>query len=268
MAEKPRQIDEPIGESRVGDKYKGSRTWQEAMENKQEVYTAKEIFDLIQTNEQPKLDADSMRAALLERGMKEEDVNLALELMACIGAVNFLAFGKRDVLLEFRTKKGSNQDLLAGYNRAEEKQPESFLVYVKDLFKDVSEQLAQKFYSLRNVNNENRPNKTKEELFLGVAVHEVRHRLQKQSGFKMFSIDEISSEKDETIRKVLTYTRNLFEEEEKRFRKENRGEKVVRNRISPEEFDASATEYLAHNKLHEGMNLENFMLLVRSQPEK
>jgi hypothetical protein len=248
------------------EKYKGSRTWQEAYENPEEIYSAEEIFDLIQTNQFPKLNPEKMKEGLLEKGLKEEDIDSALRLMACMATVQQAGFDGEQVTLEFVSKKYQpNQDFAAAYFPKKD----SYGIFVPDLHEGISNHLKEVTVKLVDKDGKfikDAPLLTMEEWMLGTAVHEVRHRLQEQTDFKMFSPEDASSMQNKQLKQIIIFVERLFEITKEDLEKAGRGEKIIEDRTSQEEFDSNVVEFLTRNKIHNGTTLKEFFDLVKIQP--
>lgn len=246
---------------------KGEKNWQESFENNAEIYTAREIFDLIQANEFNEFEKEKIRKNLTEFGQKEEDIDLAVKLMACISAVQKAAFDGEQIELQFMPMK--RPDAIAGYRSKNDENPkEAYAVYVEGLHETTSDWLKKTKLTL--FDREGKPNKnepiiTTEEDLLGVAIHEVRHRFQYQDGFRIFS-PEAASAIDNQLRQIMLFTVSYFDKLKKiREKGCKKGGEIVRG-INPSEFDSFVIEILANNKIHEGLTLRDFFDLVKIQP--
>lgn len=259
-----------MAERRESEQYKGNRTWQEAYENPDEVYSAKEIFDLIQYNEFKKVkDPEKLKKELLENEMKEEDIDLAFKLMVCVGAVDQTAFWDGAIPLEFiHSKSKQNEDFFAGYDSPDKNPSESYVVFVEGFHEAMKKNLARKMVLVGEDGKfiKDAPLPTEEEFFLGVAIHEVRHRLQRQEGFKLFSAKDIPNLKN-PLKKIAIYIRELKKASVEVEQEGKNRESVIAYYEDPIEFDSSFVEYLARHRIHHGIALREFFDLVKVQPE-
>lgn len=255
-----------MGEKGAGEN-KGSTTWQEALEGK-EKYAAKELFDLIQAVQLDALNPQETRRQLLEHGQKEEDIDSALKLMACISAVNRMAFGGEPVTLNFMSPEHAERpDIVARYDSGGKDSREGYEVRVEGLHNKTLDMLKSKIELVDKDGKvfEDRPLTTIESEYLGTAVHEVRHRFQHQKGFKMFSPKDISSV-DEQLGRIISFMKDYFDIVREDLEKEGASKKIIASQANPREFDAMVVEVLAQNKMHEGVTLEEFSNLVGIQP--
>lgn len=243
-----------------------TETWEEAWQAKDKMRSAQEIFNLIQGKVVSWFDPN-LRQELSEKDQSAEDIELAIELMACIGAIDKAAFGKRDILLEFFvTQDESNEDLFACYCSPKDNPRESYGVWVGGLYQGITKQLRHEKLILPDCPIKKAPLATKEEFLLGVGVHEVRHRLQYHKRVEMFVSSDTEHFK-EPMRKVCRWIRELLSSR-KRIEAPTKKDpqRFLAYCDNPDEFDANVVQDFACQRLHQGISLEEFFALVMLEP--
>jgi len=265
MAEKPRQIDEPEQEQ---ESEKAPNVLESAFEDDREAHNAKEIFDLIQKSYLTRLNPEETRRQLLEHGRKEEDIDSALKLMACIGAVNRIAFGEGGVVLNFVPSKHKvRPDIIAMYNPEEKDCEEGYDVRVEGLNEKTLIRVKAKIPLIGKDGEtvKNGPLVTLEEAYLGTSIHEARHRFQHQKGSRIFSYKDAHLV-GKQLGKIISFVKHYLDIRREDMEKDGAAKETIDSEVNPGEFDAMVVEILAQNKLHEGVILEDFFNLVKIQP--
>ncbi len=162
------------------------------------VYNADGLFELFQKYKIS--DPDAIKEQLSECGIEPKDIECAFELMACISKIDTMCCSG-NIRLLFNTSK--NLKLLAGYGRAGENElDELYSVYTDGLAGEV-EMRCKKSVLLDGIGNFKKTSLTKQEVLLKAAIHEVRHRLQYQKGFKIFTAEDALEEENQTLKKYI-----------------------------------------------------------------
>ncbi len=151
-----------------------------------------------------------------------------------IAFFNYLAFGDEDVNIGIFKNHSS---FIAAYDprrdrysviisNAEKLAKERYLGYVTDFNEDGS------FHELfQGVGP----------FLLSIALHEVRHRLQKKKRVKMFSCNRIT--RDKRINHFIKFRKYLYAYEKKTCREGHVWKKIIESRYSPKEFDADVIDH-------------------------
>ncbi len=243
---------------------KTTRKWKEALADEKEIFTAKELFDLIQFNAQGKFE-QSLKDKLAETNVPE-DIELAMELAACIATINEFMFQDRPMLQFHTCKEGGVAYYFSPHNN-----PQMYYgITVRDLKKDLEGVVQQEGRSLIVGDNGKFVNPSrrfsKEMYFLQVAVHEVRHRVQELPDFKLFAPQHAATE-GQPLKKLIKFQDTFFQKQEKRLRERGVDEPTISKRLSPIEFDAEVVDAFAKNKIYHGITLQEFFSLASLMPD-
>lgn len=153
---------------------------------------AKSLFDMIIDIGHSK-SQEEIRDKLEKEGAERESAEFAIKMMTCLGAVNYFTFGDK-VNMEFRTEGKEKPANIIEYIPASETEKEKYSISVDYFYKTIKYILDnKKRHILLDANGEMIDNPdavSEQELLLGIAVHEARHRLQKTRNVKMFPRDE------------------------------------------------------------------------------
>lgn len=227
---------------------------------------AVEIFRFFQNKGYSRLDSPQTRKGPLPKRRNKEDAELALELMACIAAVDEGVFPSiNHIKFRFMAGKGREDDV-AAYCWPSEKSRESYDVFVQGLEEKILDETQHRRLIL--IDQEGRMDYScdmaLEQYSIGVAVHEVRHRLQKQEkGFRIFSKENLARA-DGQLKHFIRFTEIIFKTRLECLK--DQGKPIVARRFSPIEFDAQLIEFLAHDLVCRGASPKAILELVRLQP--
>jgi len=227
---------------------------------------AVEIFQFFQSKGCSRLDSPKTRKGPLPKRRKKEDMELALELMACIAAIDEGVFPSfNHVKFRFMSRK-SKENNVAEYCWPSEKSRESYDVFVQGLEEEILNEMRS--HRLILIDEEGAMDyscdMTPEQYAIGVAVHEVRHRQQKRTkGFRMFSKKDLARA-DGQLKHFIRLTEILFKTRFKCF--EEQGVSAIGRKLSPIEFDAQLIEFLVQDLIHRGTSPKALLELVRLQP--
>jgi hypothetical protein len=98
---------------------------------------------------------------------------------------------------------------------------------------------------------------SEEEFLVGLAAHEVRHRVQKLLNINLFSPEDAERAEDPDIKVLLMFVAITMTE---------KGLDSLPN--FPEEYDAYVIEHLAARKRHEGSTLQEIAIIIKESAEK
>lgn len=231
-------------------------------------YTASEFFQLIFKKSYPNLKPKDMGRKLLAKGQKEADTIMSLKLMACIGAIDRLIFDGKPITLNFSTRP-NRYGHFAGYSKATKTHGESYEVTVSGIAKTMKGELKARVTMLgkKSPPYYDLPKASLEEILIGVAIHEVRHRMQYQPGIKTFS-RKYYSYAGGKLRRYINFTKLLFREERKVYVKEGKSVGFIRDRMKKTEFDAKLIEIIAVTRIHNGVSINELKSLINLQPNE
>ena len=204
-------------------------------------------------------------------GLEKEDIALATKFMMCLATVNQLVFQDR-VELIFNTSKEKSGNFIQ-YLPEKEGQSEAYWINVNYFGETIKEILKENRTVFLDENGQLIKNKKKappvsfEELLLGIAAHEARHRLQKKRKINMIGLGSKVVCDGEYIDEDLIKLQAGFL---KGLRKKKKGEeKWVERQTGHEELDAVIIEKMAVSRLHhKKTSLEQLGQLVTIEPEK
>ena len=213
---------------------------------------------------------------LEQSGLEKEDIALATKFMMCLATVNQLVFQDRAELI-FSTNKEKSENFV------------QYLPEKKEIDQDESYWINVKFFgqTIREIVGENRtvfldeaghlikseeeaPPVSLEELLLGIAVHEVRHRLQKKKGIKLIGpSSKVFFEGNQIDDEFINLQSSFISGQKKKLK--SRGdvkEGLLERKTGSEELDAVIIEKIAVSRLyHRKTSLEQLRQLISIEPE-
>lgn len=197
-----------------------------------------------------------IRKKLREKGMKEEDIEKALELEVRIGILDREVFPENPAPLELIADRGVKNNLAMYIPYVPRTKQECYVIFVKILSENL--RLLKREIKLITYNRAGKipefsraPSYTWEELLLSLAAHEVRHRIQYNLSIRQFSPQDAPLVDDRLLKHIIMLNEAEFRQRKKIYRsKENRSEGYIREKLSAEEFDASVVGMLVAHKVH------------------
>ncbi len=241
---------------------KTTRTWAEAMANKEEIFPAKEIFELIQFNARGKFEQSLVDELLKTNAL--EDIRMAMELGSCIATIHEFAFGDQ-LPIQFWTTGTPFAKYLPSY----EDLGEQYAVIVPECERAMEEHIAKARVKLVDTQGKAvkpSPPLFKELFLLQVAVHEVRHRAQHLPRFTLFTADH-EAVADKHLAKVIGFYTSFFKARQAKLQSQGIDEKVIAKKTGPKEFDALVIDCLAQAKIYQGVTLQQLVDMVLLQPD-
>jgi len=186
-------------------------------------------------------------------GFVEEDIKIATDLMKWIGAIDKKVFPNNPAEFIFGTKKHKWDFFAAFIDPEKNSNKRQYKIYTRglaDLLKD--EKKAKKALLKRKHSGYKSIliSHTWQELFLGIAVHEVRHRIQHDLKIKMFSAKDIDRSDTSLLGNILCLNKLIFETKKEIHIEEKRSKRYIQNRQKQVEFDASFIQKLVIQKIH------------------
>ncbi|MFA5446025.1 MAG: hypothetical protein WC287_00220 [Candidatus Paceibacterota bacterium] len=224
---------------------------------------AVEIFQFFQNKGYLKLNPEKIRKSLLRKKQTNGDIELSLKLMACIAVLNEVIFPPgNDIAFHFIpgvSKYGFTAQYCPGPG-------ESYDVFVEDISKDVNHEIQNVKLILISEDGELDHSfpRTLEQYSIGTAVHENRHRIQRQKGFRMFKPGDVETSEGR-LKHFLRFVTILQETTKEYYEEAGKSKYFISKRMSPVEFDARIIEYLAMDMLYRETSLESLIGLVLLQ---
>lgn len=220
------------------------------LENENRILKADDFVDYFKKTEM--VDTGNVKKMLLEMGMKEKDIDTAFDVITCVLGVNSICSFSKKFRLEFNASK--NTKLLAGYVPTQQGEEEKYVSYVAGSEEEVESRCKERGL-------------TRAEILLQVAIHEVRHRLQYQQGFSLFTFENAQRHSNGLL---LDHANRLKELESRNIqiaREFGRDEEFIRKRINEFEFDTELIEFFLLNNIRKGISISDFLGILTMQPE-
>jgi len=229
-----------------------------------------ECFQKILDSVLSKSNLQGMKSQLLENHkIKEDDVDIAIKLMACIIFFNNLFFRSINTFFGFivhRNKFG----FFAQYVKRTKKEKDGYIVYTNGL-SDLLEKKGAlvvftkkgKIIKLAGLKKERRH--SLEESLIGIAAHEVRHRLQHYRLIKQLRKKDIPIAKNKRLARVMKFVDLLLKGNRKIWRKEGKPEWFIEKQTKTREFDAKIIGEIVKNRIHYGCTLKQIYKVILTQ---
>ena len=209
-----------------------------------------------------------------ENEITEEDIRMALKASNAIEKLDNELFADKFIPAALNRQK-ARRGAIACYVKPQEGAEEQYVIYVPGFAQALE---AATSYKLRFVLDEDgsvntrrskdssEPVYTVNEVILGMASHEVRHRIQHNwPNLVLFSPEHVQSINDDPLLKTLLEFHILVNEEEaKEWRERGDSEEEIADK-SRQEYDARVVEGLVHSKLNEFLTIEDWANVVKSQ---
>lgn len=217
----------------------------------------KKILELIVEHQKDFLgDLDINTKELRERGVSEEEIEMATNLMCAISYFDSIFFEKG---IEMSFSLNYDPDNYAGYHTKEsEEDQEAYLIFIKNLREKIQNR-NNRVVSFDSSGKLNFLDEKIEEFMLGLAAHEVRHRLQgndeQEETIKLF---DRNKKYPEAINNFVKFKRLYFIERAKEM-----GEEDIKDKLSDHEFDAQVVESIFKNALRAGGSVKDLCEIIK-----
>jgi len=233
------------------------------------ICNAFEIFDLFQEIAFSSLEPERIRRELVKRGKEKKDIELSLRLMASIVGLNLRVFPFQNISADFISEKVCN-DLVSAYCGPPFASEEGYVVWVEGISEYVIKRTK---IGLILINNDGDIVDNCEdgffptsfpmvqEVLLGLALHEVRHRFQRNNKFELFSPEDID-DIQYPLKGYIDFVDYYQSSREKIFREEGKTQEFIEKRINPWEFDALVIANFLMAKIHRGITIEELLETV------
>jgi len=212
-------------------------------------------------------DVEKIKEDLSERGIENQDIEVATDLMSCMAGLDDGTGAKGDVTLEFSVAENEFGDV-AGFSESKKDVADTYVVYAKgitdNILKTVSKIPEMDFDGNPVANYDSWEKPTLEEILVSVASHEVRHRLQRHE-LSMIRPEDVGDMEDSPLKGIVEYVGLLFEEERRQYEEEERSEEYIDHKTNSLEFDARVIEIMILINLHSGADREELQRLLKLQ---
>jgi len=193
---------------------------------------------------------EDTKSKLVEKGISEEDIDIAARLASAIALLDSLVFPySNGETFEIGFNHKREAENFAEYRPRTRKEKDGYLIFTRGLFEKLSEE-AEHYYlfdsnrgfsSLSNSSFEG--GCSLDEMIVSVAAHEVRHKLQfNRPELGRFSRRGISLIRAPLVRAVVYFEHSVFRERRKIYIKEERPKSFIRRKLSRIEFDAHVVD--------------------------
>jgi hypothetical protein len=234
---------------------------------------SKELFDLLASAGLKGFRPEFIQE-LEESGAEKEDVDLATKFMACLAVVNRLVFNDK-VELVFSTGEKEPENFVQYSPKKEGKYDENYWISVKHFGKVIRMQMGENREVFLDENGcltrKGAPVVSLEENLLGIAVHEVRHRLQHKSGIKLIGRgDKVICDGVPVDDEFITLQANFMNSQRKKLKESGvLDESSLERKADKKELDAIIIEKMAVSRLHNRkISLEQLKQIAMIEPEK
>ncbi len=234
------------------------------------VLTVLEHFRMMMEEGLPKIAVGLVSRELKDKGRTEEDIETALHLMACIVTLDLGLFPQKDrvLSLDFVARK-HKFGRIADYRSKGKCQEEGYTVFAEDISRNINNPV----WKVLRVDSAGRilddyadaPMASFEARMIGIAAHEVRHRLQRHRRVRMFSPRDIDACGDEFLRTFIEFASKELERDKQLYLEEKKSGAFIRSMTRPCELDARIIEELVVSKIHDNITLKELHRLLRSQ---
>lgn len=195
-------------------------------------FSAKELVEKIPKVFKRNDSSRERQVNILSERFSQDDINLAFALLDVMLFFDHIAIQKKEIMSGMI---GPNKAPFVAFYAPNEN---AYGVHIRNVsrLKDSTVSTFDKERVIEEVSL------SVEEAILGMAIHEVRHRLQKKKLVKIFT--RKTKTKDRLMNNHLLYCRLLFQIEKRRFKKEKRKRRFINDRMKDIEFDASLIQQL------------------------
>lgn len=209
----------------------------------------------------PKSNLRESRSRLLEKyKMDEKDVNVAVNLMACIMFFDKRILGDIDTIFSFIPHKAKFETIvrcLVFMKKKTGERKDGYQIYARGISDLIEKRGALMCFTkkgkvVRITRFKEKRRHSLEETLIGIAAHEVRHRLQYHRLIRQLGKKDINICKDKRLVRVIKFTDLVFKEERKIYREKRRPEWSIKKRTKASELDARIVEEIVKNRIHYG----------------
>lgn len=210
---------------------------------------------------------EEIRRELKKKGISKVDIEMAFNVALRISVLDEMVFPEEEETcrITFIYALRNSYDFCTVYDRGRD----LYLIFVNGIDEFV-----------RKVKNAEQPIITEKdgkvtlkalrltwkEIFMMVAVHEIRHRLQKKFPISKFSPKSSRYVKDRTLKELIDFLKFESEEQKKRYIRKGKSQTFIRRFFNRIEFDAKVVEYLVLSKIHRrrgGFSWEEIPALIK-----
>lgn len=234
---------------------------------------SKELFDLL-VDASLKGFRPELIQELEETGAEKENVDLAVRFMACLAVVNRLVFNDK-VDLIFSTGENEPENFIQYTPKKEGRYDENYWISIRHFGKVIKKQMEENRRVFLDENGqliirkEDAPPVSQEELLLGIAIHEVRHRLQEREEISMIGAkDKVMLDGNYIDEDFLKLQASFVGGLKKKY-EESLEEGLLERKTGNKELDAIIVEKISASRLHHRKtSLEQLKRLATIEPEK
>lgn len=227
-----------------------------------------EYFKEIVNNERKNFDVEKIIQESIEHGMKEEDIETAVDLLACISILDEKILPDEKPCSLNLIYGRSREKYIASYCAPKEGDGEE-VYYV--FMSDIEELSLKDTPGITNFNENNeidtsekREKASKELNLLSVAFHEIRHRVQHRKQIAQFNPEHTLAFQDKTYPDFIEFLNLCIEEGKKNPKSKN----LAEYKSQPHEYDATVIEEFSVSKLSSGITEKDLIELAQLEPQE
>ena len=181
--------------------------------------------------------------------MEEKDIKMARKILIRLEALDKMVFPEKPANFNFSIKKNFFGCFVS--QDPNKRVKSRYTIYLPGLADALNEEKQRKvFWLAEKRGNKKLSDPTWEELLVGIAAHEVRHRFQSDCPCKKFSFKSAATLEDGLLRAAVRFTGLKFKQLKKIYADQGRTKAFISHRTNRKEFDASVIERLVANMIH------------------
>lgn len=212
---------------------------------------------------------EETKKELKKKGIEKEKIKMAFRLMERIKSLDRIIFPENPRPFRFIIKEShSGQSVAYGPDSVDEGDRFYFII-LENLSKNLTEEKKNSRLMVvrkRKIREQSKlPRYTWEELFMAVAAHEVRHRVQLNFSIKRFSPEVASSVDDQFLQDVIKLVESEFNWKRQILINKGKTKKYIEDTLGPMEFDAEVIEKVVAYKVHKKAPLDEIISTIQMQ---
>jgi len=215
---------------------------------------SRELFELL-ANAGSKGFRPEFAGELEQSGTEKEDVELAIKFMGCLAVVNKLVFGDKIELI-FSTSKEKQENLVQYTPKKEGQYEENYWINIKAFGETIRKIISENREVFLDENDcltekGEAPAASFEELLLGIALHEVRHRLQfKRNQRTIGRGDRVVIGESHIDDKFIDLQASFMDSQRRKLKEQGVEGGLLDRKADKKELDAIIIEKIAVSRLH------------------
>ncbi len=205
---------------------------------------------------------------LEKEGCREKDIRVALKVTKAISCVDKLIFPDEERGFIRIIASGKHHH---GFPVVYDGKDDRYLIFVEDIAKYIKKEKKDRFFLIKNSRQEKKhklSRMTWKQMFMRIAVHEVRHRIQTRIGLEMIDRSNLEEIGDPILKQTAEFYAMAFDRRKDSYLEEGVPENFIKSRMNPEEFDASVIESYIMSKIWLMGSLASLASLMKTEGPK